>query len=177
MFWWITATVCAFFIKGLCGFANTLVFTTILSFGNDNANISPVELVLGYPTNLIVAWRERKSIRWSVCLPLAALVLAGSVPGILFLKNADTSLVKLFFGAAIVLVGVEMLWSESHPAKGRGSRLALGVIGVLSGLLCGVFGVGAFLGAKVCGVTVDRMGFMANFCVVFFAVNTLGGVF
>ena len=74
MFWWITATVCAFFIKGLCGFANTLVFTTILSFGNDNANISPVELVLGYPTNLIVAWRERKSIRWSVCLPLAALV-------------------------------------------------------------------------------------------------------
>ncbi|HIV50989.1 MAG TPA: sulfite exporter TauE/SafE family protein [Candidatus Faecalibacterium intestinipullorum] len=173
MFWWITATVCAFFIKGLCGFANTLVFTTILSFGNDNANISPVELVLGYPTNLIVAWRERKSIRWSVCLPLAALVLAGSVPGILFLKNADTSLVKLFFGTAIVLVGVEMLWSESHPAKGRGSRLALGVIGVLSGLLCGLYGVGALLGAYVSRVTEDSHGFKANICVVFFAENTL----
>lgn len=173
MFWWITATVCAFFIKGLCGFANTLVFTTILSFGHDNANISPVELVLGYPTNLIVAWRERKSIRWSVCLPLAALVLAGSVPGILFLKNADTSLVKLLFGVVIVLVGVEMLWAEAHPAKGHASRLALGVVGVLSGLLCGLYGVGALLGAYVSRVTEDSHGFKANICVVFFAENTL----
>ena len=48
MVWW-TAAVCAFFIKGLCGFANTLVFTTILSFAADNACISPVELLLGYP--------------------------------------------------------------------------------------------------------------------------------
>ena len=64
MFWWITATICAFFIKRLCGFANTLVFTTILSFGNNNVDISPVELILGYPTNIILAWKERKSIRW-----------------------------------------------------------------------------------------------------------------
>ena len=103
----------------------------------------------------------------------ASRLLAGSVPGILFLKNADTSLVKLFFGAAIVLVGVEMLWSESHPAKGRGSRLALGVIGVLSGLLCGLYGVGALLGAYVSRVTEDSHGFKANICVVFFAENTL----
>lgn len=56
MFWWIVATICAFFIKGLCGFANTLVFTTILSFENSNVNISPVELILGYPTNIILVW-------------------------------------------------------------------------------------------------------------------------
>lgn len=39
MIWWIVAALCAFFVKGLCGFANTLVFTTILSFGNSNVNI------------------------------------------------------------------------------------------------------------------------------------------
>ena len=33
MIYWILATLTAFFIKGLCGFANTLVFTSILSFG------------------------------------------------------------------------------------------------------------------------------------------------
>ncbi len=60
--WWIAAIIAAFFVKGLCGFANTLVFTTILSFGNSNVNISPVELILGYPTNAILAWKERKSI-------------------------------------------------------------------------------------------------------------------
>ncbi len=57
---WIAATVGAFFVKGLCGFANTLVFTSILGFGSDNINISPVELVLGFPTNLILVWKERK---------------------------------------------------------------------------------------------------------------------
>ena len=34
MYLWIIAAVAAYFIKGLCGFANTLVFTSILSFGD-----------------------------------------------------------------------------------------------------------------------------------------------
>ena len=59
---WIIATLCAFFIKGLCGFANTLVFTSILGFGVANVNISPVELLLGYPTNLILTWNNRKKL-------------------------------------------------------------------------------------------------------------------
>ena len=45
MVWWIAATLVAFFIKGLCGFANTLIFTTILSFGSSNLSITPVELL------------------------------------------------------------------------------------------------------------------------------------
>ena len=42
---YIIAALAAFFVKGLCGFANTLVFQSILSFGVNNASISPVELV------------------------------------------------------------------------------------------------------------------------------------
>ena len=57
MLLWIAATLAAFFVKGLCGFANTLVFTSVLSFGVSNAGISPVELLLGMPTNAILAWR------------------------------------------------------------------------------------------------------------------------
>ena len=38
MFFWIIATLSAFFVKGLCGFANTLVFTSILSFGSMSKN-------------------------------------------------------------------------------------------------------------------------------------------
>ena len=47
MAWFIAATLAAFFIKGLCGFANTLIFQSILSFSVNNADISPVELVPG----------------------------------------------------------------------------------------------------------------------------------
>ncbi len=172
MLWWIIATICAFFVKGLCGFANTLVFTTILSFGNNNINISPVELILGYPTNAILAWKERKSIKWSVCLPLALLVLIGSIPGILFLKNADTSTIKIIFGVVIILIGLEMLLREFQTQKVKQSKVVLGVIGILSGLLCGLYGVGALLGAYVNRVTDDSRAFKANICIVFLVENT-----
>ena len=168
MIWWGAAAVCAFFVKGLCGFANTLVFTTILSFAVDNASISPVELLLGYPSNLILLWRERRSIRWKLCLPLAALVAAGSVPGILFLKNADAGVIKV-----IVLPGLEMLLREYRPKKARQSQAVLAAVGVLSGLLCGLYGVGALLGAYLSRVTEDSASFKANICVVFLAENTL----
>ena len=122
MFWWILATLCAFFIKGLCGFANTLVFTTILSFGNSNVNISPVELILGYPTNAILAWKERKAINWRMCLPLAGMVILGSIPGILFLKNADTAIIKILFGVVIVVLGLEMLLRERSAKNSSGGN-------------------------------------------------------
>ena len=172
MIWWIIATVCAFFVKGLCGFANTLVFTTILSFGNNNINISPVELLLGYPTNVILAWKERKSIKWSICLPLAAMVIIGSIPGVLFLKNVDTGMIKILFGVVIVVIALEMILRELRPGKGKQSKVVLTIIGLLSGVLCGLYGIGALLGAYVNRVTDNSRAFKANICVVFFVENT-----
>lgn len=172
MIWWIIATICAFFVKGLCGFANTLVFTTILSFGNNNINISPVELLLGYPTNVVLAWKERKFIKWNICLPLAAMVIIGSVPGVLFLKNIDTGMIKILFGIVIVVIALEMLLREFRPGKVKQSKAVLTIIGLLSGVLCGLYGIGALLGAYVNRVTDDSRAFKANICVVFFVENT-----
>lgn len=172
MIWWMIATICAFFVKGLCGFANTLVFTTILSFGNNNINISPVELLLGYPTNVIMAWKERKSIKWSICLPLAAMVLIGSIPGVLFLKNVDTGMIKILFGIVIVVIALEMLLRELRPQKGKQSKVVLTIIGILSGILCGLYGIGALLGAYLSRVTDDSHSFKANICMVFLVENT-----
>lgn len=120
MMWlWIIATAVAYFIKGLCGFANTLVFTSILGFGSNNVNISPVELVLGYPTNFILTWKNRKYLRARVYLPLIALVLAGSVAGALMLKNIDARLIKIIFGMAVIFIGIEMLFHEIHTNSKR----------------------------------------------------------
>ena len=169
---WIIASICAFFVKGLCGFANTLVFTTMLSFGNNNVNISPVELILGYPSNAILAWKERRSIKWSVCIPLAILVIVGSIPGILFLKNVDTTVIKIIFGFVIICIGTEMVLREIKAKKMKQSKVVLGIIGFLSGLLCGLYGIGALLGAYINRVTDDSHSFKANICVVFLAENT-----
>lgn len=117
MYLWIIAAVAAYFIKGLCGFANTLVFTSILSFGASNANISPIDLLLGYPTNLILTWKNRKSLDPKVYLPLSALVLAGSIPGALLLKNVDARAIKLVFGVVVAVFGVEMLSREYRKRR------------------------------------------------------------
>ena len=172
MIWWIIAAICAFFVKGLCGFANTLVFTTILSFGNNNINISPVELILGYPSNAVLAWKERRSIKWSICVPLSILVIVGSIPGILFLKNSNTAIIKIIFGFVIICIGAEMALREIRAKKMKQSKLVLGIIGFLSGLLCGLYGIGALLGAYINRVTDDSHSFKANICVVFLAENT-----
>jgi uncharacterized membrane protein YfcA len=172
MIWWILATLTAFFVKGLCGFANTLVFTSVLSFTNNNRNISPVELLLGYPTNAILAFKERKKIQWNLCLPLAFLVILGNIPGILFLKNADTTLVKQIFGIVIIFIGIEMLFREFRPKKMQQSKTMLLLIGLLSGILCGLYGVGALLGAYISRVTDDISSFKANICVVFLVENS-----
>ena len=173
MFWWIIATLLAFFVKGLCGFANTLVFTSILSFGNSNINISPVDLMLTYPSNLMLAWKERKNIQWDMFVPLSVMIVLGSIPGVLFLKNADVSSLKILFGFLVIFFGIEMLVRELQKKKIKQSKLALYTIGVLAGIVCGLFGVGALLSAYVGRVTEDSSTFKANMCSVFCVENTL----
>ena len=170
---WGIAAVTAFFIKGLCGFANTLVFTSILGFTAANVNISPVELILGYPTNLIQTWKNRESLKPEVCVPLILLVLAGSIPGALLLKNADTRSLKVIFGITVIFIGMEMLGTEYGFVRKRQSKGSLAVLGLLSGILCGLFGAGALLAAYVGRTTDTADAFKANLGAVFAAENTV----
>ena len=147
MILWIVAAFIAYFVKGLCGFANTLVFTTILSFGVSNASISPVDLLLGYPANLVLTWKNRGRLDPKIWLPLAALVLAGSIPGALLLKNVDVRAAKLVFGGVVVALGTEMLLRERGRRQARSSRLELAIIGVAAGGLGGLLPGGAVLRA------------------------------
>ena len=174
MWLWIIATLIAFYIKGLCGFANTLVFTSILGFGTDNVNISPVELVLGYPTNFILAWKNKKHLKREVWLPLSVMVLGGSIVGTFLLKNVNAQYIKLLFGFVVIGLGIEMLLRDKtkNREKTGGSKLVLNIIGIVSGILCGLFGIGALLAAYVDRVTVGTDEFKANISVVFIVENS-----
>lgn len=169
---WIIATMVAFFIKGLCGFANTLIFTSILGFATNNINISPVELVLGYPTNVILTWRNRKSLVKRIYIPLLILVMAGTIPGTFVLKNTDVGLVKILFGILIIAVGVELLFREKGKIFLQDSKLILLFLGIISGIVCGLFGVGALVAAYVGRITKNTDEFKANISIVFLVENT-----
>lgn len=169
---WIIAAFIAFFVKGLCGFANTLVFTSILGFGTNNVNISPVELIIGYPANLIMTLKNRKHLKPSVFIPLILLVIAGSIPAVFLLKNTDSNYLKVLFGIAVILIGAEIFIRESFNLKYKESKIVLTLIGTISGALCGLFGVGALLAAYVGRVTKTADEFKANISAVFIAENT-----
>lgn len=168
---WFLSSFLSYYIKGICGFANTLVFTAMLSFTNSNALISPVSLMLSQPANALVAFKDRKLIDWKVCSLLSALVLAGSIPGAFFLKNADAGIIKLLFGVVIILLGVENLLRDKLSKK-EPSKAMLMAIGVVSGLLCGLYGVGALITAYLSRVIDDSRAFKANLCFVFLVDGT-----
>ena len=172
----IAAAFIAFFIKGLCGFANTLVFTTILGFSIDNANISPMEVILGYPSNVIIAWNERKNIKWKLWLPMAMMVILGSLPGAILLKIANAQVVKIIFGFVVIAISIEMLWKEHLDSDGSikksKNKFLISFMGIAAGALCGIYGVGALLAVYVNRVTENSHDFKGNLCMVFIVENT-----
>ena len=169
---WFIASFAAYFVKGLCGFANTLVFSSILGFGVNNINITPVDLLLGYPSNIILTINNRKSLKPSVWIPLALLVLAGNIPGAFLLKNINSQYIKIIFGIVVVIIALEMLLKEYSLLRQNNSKLILYFIGFISGIFCGLFGVGALLACYVGRVTNKSDEFVANMSAVFIVENT-----
>lgn len=167
----IVAVICAYVVKGMCGFANTLIFTSILSFRGDNINITPVELLIGIPSNILLAVRERKAIKLKAWIPLAVMVIVGSIPGIFLLKFGDVTFLKLILGVAITGIGIEMLLRERQQKKQRSSPVFLFIIGILSSFLCGLFGIGALLAAYMGRTTETTNEFRGNLSMVLLADN------
>ena len=150
MVWWLIATAASAFVKGLCGFANTLVFDTIMGFTADPALITPVEVVINTPSNCIMVWRERQYIQWKKCLPVTALIILGSIPGMLMLKSFNAQWLKAVFGVIVALLGVEMLLRDLHHQKMKSNPVVL-------------------TAAYMSRVTDDTASFRANICVAFLA--------
>ena len=165
------AAVIAYFIKGMCGFANTLVFSTILSFTTNNINISPLELLVGTPSNALIAYQNRKNLDAKVWVPLAVLVIAGCIPGAFLLKLGNASAIKCVFGFVILFLAVEMFFRERQTKKMKPNKLVLLLLGLISGILCGLFGIGALLAAYVGRTTEEAASFKGNLCIVFTVEN------
>lgn len=165
------AVFIAYFAKGLTGFANTLIYTSIMAFTSNNLSITPVELILGVPSNVIMVWKECKSLRPRVFLPLMAMLMAGIIPGALLLKNMDAGIIKILCGFVIAGLGINMLIQRRMTGKKKQSPVLTAVIGLASGVMCGLFGIGAMLGAYMGRIEGDSHFFKANLCAVFLAEN------
>lgn len=167
----IIATLAAFFVKGLAGFANTLVFTTMLGFGSSNLQITPMELVLGYPCNIFMAWKDRKKIDFRRALTLAGMVMLGGIPGAFFLKSLDVKFLKIAFGILVIIIGIDMLLKGNKKAQ-KESKLLTTLLGLAAGILCGLFGVGVLVAAYISRTSDNSDEFKGTVSMVFAVENT-----
>jgi uncharacterized membrane protein YfcA len=162
----------SYIVKGMCGFANTLVFSSIMAFHVNNVDISPLDLIVGIPANICQLVSNRKHVHMKEAVLLSALVIAGAIPGALLLKHGGTQGIKLLFGVVVVALGLEMLWGEIHGKKPtKPNTVVLLAIGITAGLMVGLFGVGALLAAYVSRTTENSKEFKGTLAVVFLVDN------
>lgn len=163
------AAFLAYTVKGMSGFANTLVLSTILSFQANNLNITPLDLVLSLPSNLALAWRDRKKLNLRICAPMALCAILGALPGVFLLKLGNAAALKIAMGVLIALIGVETATRGQGTSKG--STAAMIVIGLISGVMSGIFGIGALMVAYINRCSGSNSEFRGNVCFVFAADN------
>jgi len=172
MILWMLAALAGYFVKGVAGIGNTLVVTSLMSHTRTNAEITPVELLLCVPTNLVVTWVYRRHINWRLAVAPLCMVLAGDMLGVLLLKNVDVSAMKAVFGVVLMLLSVEQLWRELRGKPGRQAHPALMLaLGISAGVLCGMFGVGALLAAYLSRVTTDDATYKGTMSIIFTVEN------
>lgn len=163
------AVFISYTVKGMSGFANALVLNSILSFQVNNVNITPLDLVLSLPSNLVLAWKDRKNLNLRVCAPLAICTVLGSIPGIFLLKVGNAELLKIAMGLLITFIGFETGLRSRSKAHAQPGLIPMIIVGLISGIASGAFGIGALIAAFTNRFTGTNSEFRGNICFVFAA--------
>ena len=131
------AVCLAYMVKGLTGFANTLVLTAIMSFERSGRDITPMDLLLSFPANVWMMLQQRRSMQWKKALPVCAVLLAGCIPGTLLLKGVSPAALKVVFGVLLIGLGLERIM-RPQGGNGKGSPVLQGAVALRSGITAGL---------------------------------------
>lgn len=118
----------------------------ILGMGQRMAHGTSLAAILPIAVSGVTAYALEGAVDW----PAAALIVAGSAGGAVLgtyaLRRLSQELLRLLFGVFLLLTAARLL-INIQPAAGRsdldlGMALALVLVGILSGTLAGLLGVG-----------------------------------
>jgi len=166
------STLLAYLVKAITGFGNTLVMGSLFSFVVSNKVTTPIDLIFSLPTNAFIVWRERRNISLKLVIPLSLTLLLGIIPGTLLLKTGSDWLLKSILGLVIVGIAIEMLTRKVDvDAPKKDNPVMVVIIGVISGILAGMYGIGALLVAYISRTTENRNQFRGNICCIFLVDN------
>ena len=174
------AVFLAFFVKAITGFGNTLVMGSLFSFVVPNTITTPVDLLMSIPTNGYIAWRERSAILLKKAIPLSLLMMIGLIPGTFFLTMGEDWLLRALLGLVIVGMALQIARGRRGRGRGRGREgahpekcktLVLILTGLFSGILAGLFGIGALVAIYFSKRAESKQELRSSTCFVFFLEN------
>lgn len=167
----------AFFIKGIAGFGDALVSPPLLSLTElTPTQIGPMNLLLNWPVNLYIAFKNRKSFSIKKTIPIIVFILIGQIPGIIYLKYASSWVLKAALGLVVLLIGIEML-TRKEPGKvkekTKRSAVVMALVSLVTGFFAGLFGISILVVAYIERTGyIDKNQFRGQVCFVFFIENT-----
>ena len=137
--------------SGLFGVGGGIImvplFVYLLNLDQKRAHATSLAAVV--PIALIGAWGY--STHGNVDLAAVIYILLGSIVGAMYgarmLHRISLPLIQILFAVVLLLSGLRLLWSvaPAHIFHGWGSHLFLIAVGLLSGVISGLLGVGGGL--------------------------------
>lgn len=131
----------AAFVQRVSGFGFGIFIMTILpylmpSYGEATTLSGLMALV----TSLIIATKMYRFLQWRKLLPILVTFLVVSYFAVWFVSMANDGLLKKILGAILILASFYFFWI-SDKVKLRATMLVQIVMGVLSGVMGGLFGM------------------------------------
>jgi uncharacterized membrane protein YfcA len=94
------------------------------------------------------------------------------IPGTFLLKTGNDTLLKAILGLIIIGIAIEMYTRKpSTDEEKKTNPIFLILIGVISGVMAGMYGIGALLIAYISRTTNGKSQFRANTCCIFLVDN------
>ncbi len=152
----------------LFGFGSGLVTVALLVLLlPDLQDVVVLILLINLPAELFVVWRSRGSIQWRGVALLCAGIVAGVPLGTVILTLGDATTLLVALGVSLLLIGLAFTRLDD-TASVRWPGWSLPPVGLVSGLLTGLFGTGGpplIVFYRLSGA--DKTAFRGNLMAIF----------
>lgn len=158
------AVFLAFFLKRLIGFGNALILNSLFAFVRNTQFTAAIDLILVFPINIYMVWKERKGLNLKTTLPILISTLIGSSIGIMLLHIIDDKILKIILSIVIILTSINLAFKNHRPKETSLIRNILWSMG--SGLLLGLYGIAALLAVHIQNIFIDKERYRSNLCLI-----------
>ena len=137
----IVAAIGGGVVHTITGFGAGIVMMAILPYFFGMIKAPAISSVICCCLSVMLAWKNRKLLRWKLILFSAAFYICASVLTISAVRYLDLKLLGILFGAFLVLLSIYYLFFANRFAVPNSAGV-LALCSIFSGVTAGLFGIG-----------------------------------